>query len=68
MKISKEFCNNCGQKLSERNIYLAIEDYGLGEDVESLQFCCPSYSDEAGCRYSVGDQELAAYWMQKGAL
>lgn len=64
-------CSNCGWNLSEENIRLAIEDYSSSplseEEMDHLSFCCPSYSDEEGCKgYSRDDRALPAYWIYRG--
>ena len=46
--MEKEFCNNCGQELTEENIRLACEAAGLPQ--EELSFCCPSYGRHTACR------------------
>ena len=61
--MEKEHCSNCGWELSAENIRLALEDAGAGISQEELTFCCPSYSDEEGCKgYAKADLDIPAYW------
>ena len=70
----KHHCSNCGQKLSEDNIRLALEDSGENpagiednDELEAFSFCCPDYSDESGCPgYARADEDKAAYWYYRG--
>lgn len=66
-------CSNCGQHLSTENITNALLDLGVNPneeetrekvaEVEKITLCCPTYSEETGCKgYSSEDKELAAYW------
>jgi len=62
MNIRREKCNNCGWPLTEENIRLALEDASFYEQDE-LTFCCPSYTEEGGCKGTAKEDEtLPAYW------
>ena len=72
-KEMKHHCANCGQRLSEDNIRLALEDAGThpqgidDDELEHFSFCCPDYSDESGCPgYAPADEDKAADWYYRG--
>ena len=57
-------CTNCGQELSELNVWLAPED--LGE----LNYYCPRYDpDMDRCpTYGKNDGYTEAYWTTPGGI